>query len=323
MVSLPNEAQFPYENLDRLVRVKMRPRGMSTFYQISDFVYDIAKGPNPISMDIAVALDPSQPQKIGLFTGASSPDHYPNGENDGPLGTIVLANALRQLGHHITIYIDPQLRPIIDALMNYYGQMYPVTTLNIDSPDKNLEAASGLNVAIAVEKAGSNPNGHLQSITGTTRDGTRAKVDEIFNQVQKQGGITISCADGHNEIGFGKVYNAVAQAAPWTTECKCECGEGVMSNTSVDHLYVTAISNWGAYAVVAALALFNSDPGLMHTEKAERDIEQLALDYDVRDGFLGAAGLTMDGIPLEANLSMLNMMRNLVEISLTEYVRSF
>ena len=84
MVSLPNEAQFPYENLDRLVRVKMRPRGMSTFYQISDFVYDIAKGPNPISMDIAVALDPSEPKKIGLFTGASSPDHYPNGENDGP-----------------------------------------------------------------------------------------------------------------------------------------------------------------------------------------------------------------------------------------------
>ena len=107
MVSLPNEAQFPYENLDRLVRVKMRPRGMSTFYQISDFVYDISKDTNPISMDIAIALDPTEPKNIGLFTGASSPDHYPNGENDGPLGTIVLANALRQLGHHITIYIDP------------------------------------------------------------------------------------------------------------------------------------------------------------------------------------------------------------------------
>ena len=323
MVSLPNEAQFPYENLDRLVRVKMRPRGMSTFYQISDFVYDISKNTNPISMDIAIALDPTEPKNIGLFTGASSPDHYPNGENDGPLGTIVLANALRQLGHHITIYIDPQLRPIIHALMDYYGQSYSITTLKIDSPDENLEAASGLDVAIAVEKAGSNPNGHLHSITGTTRDGTRAKVDEIFSQVQKQGGITISCADGHNEIGFGKVYDAVAAAAPWTTECKCECGEGVMSNTSVDHLYVTGISNWGAYAVVAALALSTSDPTLLHTEKAERDIEQLALDYDVRDGFLGAAGLTMDGVPLEANLSMLNMMRNLVEISLTEYVRNF
>ncbi|MQF69047.1 DUF4392 domain-containing protein [SAR202 cluster bacterium AD-804-J14_MRT_500m] len=323
MVSLPTEEQFPYENLDRLSRVKMRPRGMSAFYQISDFVYHAAKGSNPISMDIAMALDPVAPKTIGIFTGACSPEHYPNGENDGPLGTIVLANALLKLGHTVKIFADPPVQPVLQGLMEYYGQSYPIILLDIESEKKNLESSAGLNVAIAVEKSGVNPVGHLHSITGTTRDGTRAKVEPIFNSVKENGGVTISCADGHNEVGFGNVYDAVAEVAPWTTKCKCDCAGGVMSNTPVDHLYVTAISNWSAYSVVTALALYNKEPGLLHGQKAEQDIEQLALDYDVRDGFLGKAGLTVDGVPLEVNSAVIEMMRNLVEISLTEYVRNF
>ena len=90
MVSLPSEEQIPFDSLDRLVRVKMRPKGMAAYSRISDFVYEAAKDKNPISMDIADALSPENPQKIGIFTGASSPDHYPNGENDGPLGAVVL-----------------------------------------------------------------------------------------------------------------------------------------------------------------------------------------------------------------------------------------
>ncbi len=323
MTWLPTEEQFPYDNLDRLVRVKMRPKGMAQFYLVSDYIYYAAKGDNPISMDIAAALAPTESKSIGMFTGASSPDHYPNGENDGPLGTIVLANALRKIGHDVSIFIDPQLQPIVTALMDYYGQTYPLVILDIDSPERNLDASSGLDVAIAVEKAGVNPAGHLHSITGTTRDGTRAKIDDIFRRVEENGGVTISCADGHNEMGFGKVYDAVAKVAPWTTECKCECGRGVMCATPVNHLYVTSISNWGAYAVAAALALYNRDTTLLHTDQAERDIEQMALDYDVRDGSFGVAGLTMDGVPLEGTLAMLGMMRNLVEISLKEYLRSF
>ena len=93
------------------MRVKMRPKGMAQFYLVSDYIYYAAKGDNPISMDIATALAPQESKKIGMFTGASSPDHYPNGENDGPLGTIVLANALRKIGHDISIFIDPSFNP--------------------------------------------------------------------------------------------------------------------------------------------------------------------------------------------------------------------
>lgn len=323
MVSLPSEEQLPFDSLDRLVRVKMRPKGMSAYSQISDFVYDVARGNNPISMDIAEALAPDTPRKIGIFTGASSPDHYPNGENDGPLGAVVLANALAELGHDTHLFLDPQVGPIVHALMEYYGRAHGVVVLDVDSLATNLRAAEGLEVAIAVEKAGLNPAGLLHALTGTSREGTRAKVDDIFRAVQANGGITISCADGHNEIGFGKVYDQVAERAPWTTTCVCGCGQGVMCVTPVDHLYVTSVSNWGAYALVGALALRNRMPSLLHTEEAERDIEQLAVDYDVRDGMYGKAALSMDGIPLTASLAMLAMMRDLVNISLASYVRDY
>ena len=323
MIGMPTEDQFPYDNLDRLVRVKMRPKGMAQYYLISDYVYWAARGESPISYDIARSLDPRQSKRVGIFTGASSPEHYPNGENDGPLGTIVLAQALRELGHQVSLFIDPQLEPIIGALMAYYGHQYPVVKLGIDTLEMNADAAAGLEVAIAVEKAGTNPSGKLHSITGFTREGTRAKVDTIFQTVESEGGVTISCCDGVNEIGFGKVYDVVADVAPWTTECRCGCGKGVMCSTPVTHLYATSISNWGAYALAGALALYTRDPSLLHTSEAERDIEQIAVEYDVRDGSLGKAGLTMDGVPLNGTLGMIDMMRTLVELSLKEYTRNF
>ena len=323
MRTIPTEEQYPYENLDRLVCVAMRPRGMSVFGAANAFLYERAKGSGPISLDIARSLDPASPREIGIFTGASDPDHYPNGENDGPLGSIVLAEALRKLGHRVQLFIDPQLERFIGALLGYFGSSYPVTLLNIDSPEQNTSLASRIDTAIAVEKAGTNPAGKVHSINGYTREGTRAKVDGLFRRVEERGGITISAADGINEIGFGKIYDAVAEAVDWATRCRCGCGRGVLCSTPVTHLYPTAISNWGAYALVGAVALYSGDPNLLHTPEVESDLERLAMEYDVRDGTTGRAGLSMDGVPLEATQAMLTMMRSLVEVSLREYTRPF
>ena len=85
-MTIPTEQQYPYENLDRLVRVVMRPKGMSAKSLLNALLYAQARRDAPISYDIACALDPATPRTVGIFTGASEPEHYPNGENDGPLG---------------------------------------------------------------------------------------------------------------------------------------------------------------------------------------------------------------------------------------------
>ena len=124
-MTIPTEEQYPYENLDRLVRVVMRPKGMSAKSLLNALLYDEARRSAPISHDIVRALDPAKPRNVGIFTGASDPGHYPNGENDGPLGTIMLAEGLRKVGHSVGIFIDPQLKPVMGALMDYVGYRYP------------------------------------------------------------------------------------------------------------------------------------------------------------------------------------------------------
>jgi hypothetical protein len=323
MVTIHNEDQYPYENLDRLVSVVMRPQGLSSKSLLNSLLYQQAKSDYPISYDIVNALSPELTRKIGIFTGASDPTHYPNGENDGPLGTIILAEALRKIGHDVSIFIDPQLAPIMNALSHYFGHPYNIIHLNIDVPDLNTAMGDDLDVAIAVEKAGTNPAGLVHSITGYTREGTRAKVDGLFSKLVDRGGISISVCDGVNEIGFGNIYDVVAKHVPWTTECRCGCDKGVMCSTTVTHLYPTAISNWGAYALTGAFALWTGNVDLIHTPDVEAEIEQIAVEYDVRDGTTGKACLYMDGVPLAATQSMLVMMRNLVEISLRNYIRPF
>ena len=143
-MTIPTEAQYPYENLDRLVRVVMRPKGMSAKSLLNALLYAEARGDAPISYDIACALDPATPRTVGIFTGASEPEHYPNGENDGPLGTIMLAEGLRKVGHSVSLFIDPQLQPVMGALMDYVGHRYPVTVLDIDTPENNDPLADGL-----------------------------------------------------------------------------------------------------------------------------------------------------------------------------------
>ncbi len=323
MVAMQQEEQYPYENLDRLVSVVMRPHGLSSKSLLNNLLYEQAKTRYPISYDIVKALSPELKRRVGIFTGASDPTHYPNGENDGPLGTIVLGEALRKVGHDVTIFIDPQLRPIMNALFQYFGHKYNLIDLNIDDPALNTSLGDDLDVAIAVEKAGTNPAGLVHSITGYTREGTRAKVDSLFTKLMNRGGISISVCDGVNEIGFGNIYDVVAQHVPWTTECRCGCNKGVMCSTTVSHLYPTAISNWGAYALTGAFALWTENVDLIHTPDVEAEIEQIAVEYDVRDGTTGTACLYMDGVPLIATQSMLVMMRNLVEISLKNYIRPF
>ena len=117
-------------------------------------------------------------------------------------------------------------------------------------------------------------------------------MDGLFRRVEERGGITISAADGINEIGFGKIDDAVAEAVDWATRCRCGCGRGVLCSTPVTHLYPTAISNWGAYALVGAVALYSGDPNRLHTPEVESDLERLAMEYDVRDGTTGRAGLS-------------------------------
>ena len=112
---------------------------------------------------------------------ASRPRNCSTGrENDGPLGSAVLAHALVRMGHRVTIYTDPPAAPPIEGLIERYGIYVPTVHLELRDAAQQDAIATALDVAVAVERHGGNPNGNLYGVTGLPRHPFRANVDHLF-----------------------------------------------------------------------------------------------------------------------------------------------
>ncbi len=93
----------------------------------------------------------------------------------------------------------------------------------------------------------------------------------------------LAVGDGGNEVGMGKLpAGLIAQHVPNGAEIACV--------TSCDHLVVAGVSNWGAYGLMAALAVLRPDwaPTIAKFLTAERD-------FFVTDATVKEAG-AVDGV---------------------------
>lgn len=139
----------------------------------------------------------------------------------------------------------------------------------------------------------------------------------------------IAIGDGGNELGMGKVIDAII-ANP-----KIADGDKIGCVVAADHLIAASVSNWGGYALAAAAALARADARMTEnlTSDAAADADANALlinDYvqrclpteqeeiellarcvaaGCRDGVSGKVEATVDGMPLETSLQCLRDLR--------------
>ena len=71
-----------------------------------------------------------------------------------------------------------------------------------------------------------------------------------------------------NEIGMGAVADAVHKYVPH--------GEIICAQLATDVLLPAGVSNWGCYAIQAALAILSGKPELLHTSALERRLVEAA-----------------------------------------------
>ena len=93
-----NSTKIAFENIDRLMSLEFQ--GSALPYGVKAALYDAARTVHhlPLVREAALILKRA-PCIIGAVTGAQVPDKMPLGENDGPLGSVIIAKALRKLGH--------------------------------------------------------------------------------------------------------------------------------------------------------------------------------------------------------------------------------
>src|SRR6185436_16267080 len=112
---------------------------------------------------------------------------------------------------------------------------------------RSLVASMAPKVVVAIERAGMTADGtYRNSLAQDFSDG-RSRLDYIIAEASERGIPTIGIGDGGNEIGMGNVPDAVARFIP--------LGDKICPVQKTDLLLPCGVSNWGAYAIAAAIAL--------------------------------------------------------------------
>ena len=334
------------EAIDRLVSVEMRyasglPRG------VISRLYDAARRwqQAPLSMLAAQALMGrlSAGKRVLIVTGAGAPPWLPAGETDGPLGAAALARAL-DLGFGAKPVLVSEARnlPAIVASTLATGlAVLPAevfatraacaTTEAFELGDQDGPASAQAMLdrhspaaVIFVEKGGPNRNGVFHTITGSGRGrDLMASADALAEAARDAGILTIGIGDGGNEIGFGRIADQVADIQPFGRICACPCRGGIATVTQTDILVVAAISNWGAYGIVAALACGLGRPDLLHDTAIERLMLERCVQAGAVDGIVARPVLGVDGTNAASQEAIVTLLRNLVENATSAQSRPF
>ena len=141
--------------------------------------------------------------------------------------------------------------------------------------DKILPAA-----VISVEACGGNAKGVYHNAVGKDVTALEAKSDVLWNELRARGVPNVAIGDLGNEIGMGTI------------------GE---------HITATC-SDWGCYALMAALAYLKKDMDILHREEMESEVMRVLS----RNGMIDMTGSLLpgvDGFDTRMNVGIVSMMR--------------
>ncbi len=182
--------------------------------------------------------------------------------------------------------------------------------------DEILKAATP-SAVISIECPGANAKGEYHNAVGLCVTPLEAKQDILFTKAQEMGILNIAIGDLGNEIGMGAIANTLEKYIPYAKEgaCNCPCGGGIAAVTKADNLITATVSDWGCYAMIAAIAYLKRDITIMHDDTLEKETIMCASHSGMIDmyGWLIPA---VDGFGLEINLPIVTLMRELVEYSI-------
>jgi hypothetical protein len=312
------------ENIDRLMNVEMRSRGLPRGARWA--MYQMAREAAGMPLVHAAAREFDRPPaRVLLVSGAAVPGHMPVGENDGPIGTVVLARALAALGHTVRVLTDPMAAEPFRGLLRATRLDVEVLEIGLESLAMQERLAAESDILCAIERLGGNVNGIIYGATGVSRAAFRANLDRLFHAARAMGKRTLGIGDGGNEIGFGNIHAQLSKASPqFAFKNVTPCGGGVYSAVKTDVLLVANSSNMGANAVTAGLALLRRDLSLCHTAEEEFALAHVSVGLGLIDGGSGQLRPWCDGIPPAANAAVVEVMRTIVAQSLApEETRKF
>lgn len=220
-------------------------------------------------------------------------------ETDGPLGAVVIGDALDALGHEVVYVTDHYAAPLMTSLR---GDSCRV----IDFPIAGLEESEAFAkqvldevapaVLVSIERCGLTADGHYRNMHGNDISPYNAQLDHLFTNHER----TVAIGDGGNEIGMGNLAEHVPEI-PTLVKAPCV--------TKVSKLVIASVSNWGGYGLVASMSKL-SGTNLLPTIEQEQALLKETVAAGCVDGMSGIAEHKVDGFTMEENSDALRALRD-------------
>ena len=261
----------------------------------------------------ASALLSARSGRVGLITGFYVPQGTPPAaETDGPLGAALLAKALGAVGIPCRLATDEPCRgACAAALVGAGARDVPIDIIAVGAPLAPLIETwrrAGITHAISIERCGRSADGAPRNMRGQDIGSYTAPLDDLFVAGPWE---TIAVGDGGNEIGMGAISRSLIAR-------HVDHGETIACVTPAQHLIVAGVSNWGAYALIGALAALHEDwrPTLLAC--LDETLDRIVLEAMIEqgpavDGVSRQPTLTVDNLDIATHHQVLRKIRTLVE----------
>lgn len=263
--------------------------------------------------DLATAaVEVARSDRVAILTGfPCNLDHDVKQETDGPLGSVALAVACRACGVDAVILTDDcnagVLRASVAGSDVEVLHFPPGSEWTASEQARLVEIASSVDHVIAVERSGPNRAGQYQTMSGRNMTHLLAPLERLLPMVHARGGSSTGIGDGGNELGMGKVIDRV--------EASGRVRDGIACVAPARNLITCSVSNWGAYALAAALGVATRRSDTLPSDASELRSVNRIVSAGARDGVTGRQEPTVDGMDFEATLSVLRDLRAIVEKS--------
>jgi hypothetical protein len=212
-------------------------------------------------------------------------------ETDGPLGARAICDAVRLAGGRVCVVCDDPTLKVVSAAI---GDSAEIAVMPIGADDEariwsNVQRTRFRANAVGfIERCGRDSDGIFHSMHGADISAVTARTDYLISPSVA----SFSIGDGGNEVGFGKFAQALRERGitPWP------------SGSVVEELIIASVSNWGGYALAAAIAWAAGVPAdrvLPDSGQLARRVERL-MESGAVDGMSGLSERTIDGRDLDA-----------------------
>ncbi|HZV04136.1 MAG TPA: DUF4392 domain-containing protein [Gemmataceae bacterium] len=294
---------------------------------------------------IAETPQPSVAVVTGFFIPHAQP---PCGETDGPLGGIFLARALTSIEMNVALVTDSFCRQALEtglqacdlettvsilvlpaeassfprsawerkpgrsAARPARGQDATQSVANVRShEERGNEREMGTTHLLALERVGPGSDGRCHNMHGRDVSDEMCPAHLLFDDIARQSPpfCTIGIGDGGNEIGMGKIPADVIA-------CNIPNGERIACRVPTDHLIVAGVSNWGAYALAAGVAVLRGQrlPASLFDVERERELLQIMVEQGpLVDGVTAKQTVSVDGLAFDDYAEPLRRIGELLE----------